>query len=220
MKQKLSLFIAALALAALACNSLINLPVSSVKTIPTETLSIDEPVPAGATVTDATLVMAASNATLALAGGSSGLVEGEIIYNVAEWKPILTANDGILRIIQQPQGDEIHTITGEAANEWNLKLGNGIVNVRVECPAGDFTLDFADTLPDGVTITVVMGAGNLRLVVPDGIAAAIKVTRGPSNITTEGEWTKNGSSYTNDGSGSAWAISVDMGVGNLTLASQ
>jgi hypothetical protein len=220
MKQKLSLFIAALALAALACNSLINLPVSSVKTIPTETFSIDEPVPAGATVTDATLVMAASNATLALAGGSSGLVEGEIIYNVAEWKPTLTATDGVLHIEQNPQDDKIVSVGEGTLNQWNLKLGNGIVNVRVECPAGDFTLDFADTLPDGVTITVVMGAGNLRLVVPDGIAAAIKVTRGPSNVSTEGGWTKDGSSYTNGGSGSAWAIDVDMGVGNLTLASR
>ena len=220
MKQKLSLFIAALALAALACNSLINLPVSSVKTIPTETFSIDESVPADATVTDATLVMAPSSATLALAGGTNGLVEGEIIYNVAEWKPILTANDGVLRIEQNPQDDKIVSVGEGTLNQWNLKLGDGIVNVRVECPAGDFTLDFADTLPDGVTITVVMGAGNLRLVVPDGIAAAIKVTRGPSNVSTEGGWTKDGSSYTNGGSGSAWAIDVDMGVGNLTLASQ
>ena len=220
MKRNLTIALTTLVLATLACNALVNTPFSNVKTGPTETFSIDEPVTASATITDVRLAMTASSATLALAGGANGLVEGEIIYNVAEWKPTLTASDGVLRILQEPQGDEIHTITGEAINEWNLKLGNGIVNVRVECPAGDFTLDFADTLPDGVTITVVMGAGNLRVVVPDGIAAAIKVTRGPSNVSTEGGWTKNGSSYTNDGSGSAWAINVDMGVGNLTLASQ
>lgn len=220
MKQKLSLFVATLALAALACNSLINLPVSSVKTIPTETFSIDEPVPAGAMVTDTTLVMAPSSATLALAGGANGLVEGEIIYNVAEWKPTLSARDGTLRILQEPPGDEIHTITGEAVNEWNLKLGNGIVNVRVECPAGKFTLDFVDTLPDGAKIIIDMGAGDLRLIIPAEVAASVEVQRGPSNVTTEGAWTVNGSAYTISGSGPTWIIKVEMGVGNLTLASQ
>jgi hypothetical protein len=219
MKRNLTIALTTLVLATLACNSLVNTPFSNVKTGPTETFPIDEPVPAGATITDLSLVMAPSSATLALAGGANGLVEGEIIYNVAKWKPTLNASDGTLSILQEPPGDEIHTITGEAVNEWNLKLGSGIVNVRVECQAGDFTLDFADTLPDGVTIMVVMGAGNLRLVVPDGIAAAIKVTRGPSNVSTEGGWTKDGSSYTNGGSGPAWTIDVDMGVGNLTLVS-
>jgi hypothetical protein len=220
MKQKLSLFIATLALAALACNSLINLPVSSVKTIPTETFSIDESVPADATVTDATLVMAPSSATLALAGGANGLVEGEIIYNVAEWKPTLTASDGILRITQEPQDDKLYSVSGEAVNEWNLKLGNGIVNVRVECPAGKFTLDFADTLPDGANIIIDMGAGDLRLVVPAEVAASVEVQRGPSNVTTEGAWTVNGSAYTISGSGPTWIIKLEMGVGNLTLVSQ
>jgi hypothetical protein len=40
-----------------------------------------------------------------------------------------------------------------------------------------------------------------------------------ANNTTEGGWTKDGSTYTNGGSGSAWTIDIDMGVGNLTLVS-
>jgi hypothetical protein len=220
MKRNLKIALTTLVLATLACNTLVNTPFSKVKTGPTETFSIDEPISASAIITDASLVMAPSSATLALAGGGKSLVEGEIVYNVAEWKPTLTATDGVLRILQEPQGDKLYSVSGEAVNEWNLKLDNGVVNVRVDCPAGNFTLDFADTLPDGATITVVMGAGNLRLVIPDGIAAAIKVTRGPSNVSTEGGWMKDGSTYTNGGSGSAWTIDVDMGVGNLTLASQ
>jgi hypothetical protein len=220
MKRNLRIALTTLVLATLACNTLVNTPFSNVKTGPSETFSIDEPISASAIITDASLVMAPSSATLTLAGGGKRLVEGVIIYNVAEWKPTLNASDGTLRILQEPQGDKLYSVSGEAVNEWDLKLDNGIVNVRVDCPAGDFTLDFADTLPDGVTITIAMGAGNLRLIVPDGIAAAIKVTRGPSNISTEGGWTKDGNNYTNDGSGSAWTIDVDMGVGNLTLASQ
>jgi uncharacterized protein DUF2154 len=219
MKRNLTIALTVLVLASLACNSLVKTPFSNVKTGPTETFSIDEPVPASAIITDASLVMAPSSATLALAGGAKSLVEGEIVYNVAEWKPTLTASDGVLRIVQELQDDKLHSVSVAAVDAWDLKLDNGVVNVRVDCPAGDFTLDFADTLPDGVTITIAMGAGNLRLVVPDKVAADIKVTRGPSNVSTEGGWTKDGSSYTNGGSGSGWTINIDMGVGNLTLVS-
>jgi hypothetical protein len=220
MKRNLKIALTTLLLATLACNSLVKTPFTNVTTGPTETFSINEPISASVIITDASLVMAPSSATLALAGGGRSLVAGEIVYNVAEWKPTLTATDGVLSILQEPQSDKLYSVSGEAVNEWNLKLDNGVMNVRVECPAGDFTLDLAETLPDGVTITVVMGAGNLRLVVPSGMAAVIKVTRGLSNVSTEGEWTKDGSTYTNGGSGSAWTIDVDMGVGNLTLASQ
>jgi hypothetical protein len=44
--------------------------------------------------------MAPSSAALILAGGAQGMVEGEIRYNVAEWKPSLSADDGTLRIFQ------------------------------------------------------------------------------------------------------------------------
>jgi hypothetical protein len=219
MKRNLSIALTTLVLASLACNMLVNTPFSNIKTGPTETFQIDEPLRTG-TTTSVRLSMAPSSAALILAGGAQGMVEGEIRYNVAEWKPSLSADDGTLRIFQNLPDDEVHTISGEAVNEWDLKLGDGFVNVTVECPAGDFTLDFVDTLPDGVTINIDMGAGNLRLIVPDGIAANVDVTRGPSEVTTQGDWTQNGSNYINDGSGSAWTIHVTMGVGNLTLVSQ
>jgi hypothetical protein len=58
------------------------------------------------------------------------------------------------------------------------------------------------------------------VIVPDGIAASIDVTRGPSDVTIEGAWTQDGSNYIHDGSGSGWTIHVSMGVGGLTLASK
>jgi hypothetical protein len=219
MKRNLLIALTMLVLASLACNMLVNTPFSNFKTGPTETFSIDEPLSTDST-TNARLSMAPSSAVLALAGGAQSMVEGEIRYNVAEWKPTLSASDGMLRISQDLPDDEVHTVSREAVNEWDLKLGDGFVNVTVECPAGDFTLDFADTLPDGVTINIEMGAGNLRVIVPDGITASIDVTRGPSDVTTEGAWTQNGSSYLHDGLGSAWTIHVTMGVGKLTLTSQ
>jgi hypothetical protein len=209
-----------LVLASLACNMLVNTPFSNLKTGPTETFSIDEPFTAGTTTTNVSLSMAPSSAALLLAGGAQSMVEGEIRYNVAEWKPTLSASDGMFQISQDLPDDEVHSVSGKAINDWDLKLGDALMNVTIECPAGDFTLDFADTLSDGLTIDIQMGAGNLRVSVPDGIDVSIDVIRGPSDVTTEGAWTQNGSNYTHDGSGSAWTIHVTMGVGKLTLASQ
>jgi hypothetical protein len=220
LKRNLSIALVTLLLAALACNFTDNIPFSNVETGPTESFTINELATSGASTTNVRLGMAASSATLVLAGGASVLAEGEIRYNVADWEPTLSTSNGTLSIVQEVPDEEVHSISGNAVNEWDLKLGSGLLDVLVECPAGDFTLNFASTLPDGVAITVDMGAGNLRLVVPEGIAANVQVSRGPSTVTTEGAWTKNGSSYLNGGSGSAWAIDIDMGVGNLTLASQ
>jgi len=71
--------------------------------------------------------------------------------------------------------------------------------VQVACPAGNFTLTFADSLPNDVHITVVAGAGNLRLVVPAGVAASVAFTDGQKRIITEGSWAANG--YTTSDSG-------------------
>ena len=92
-------------------------------------------------------------------------------------------------------------------------------NLQIACPAGNFTIAFADTLPDDVTINIEMGAGNLRLAVPAGVAANVEIHRGPSSVATEGAWTASGNSYATSGAGSSWTINVKMGVGNLILAS-
>jgi hypothetical protein len=52
-------------------------------------------------------MMAPSSATLMLAGGASGLVEGEIRYNITEWEPTLNTSDGTLRIVQDVSGSQI-----------------------------------------------------------------------------------------------------------------
>jgi hypothetical protein len=93
------------------------------------------------------------------------------------------------------------------------------MRVQVVYPAGDLTLDFADTLPDGVSISVTVGAANLRLIIPAGVAADVQVRRGPSGLTTEGAWTADGDRYTTTGPGPKWAIDIEMGVGHLTLTS-
>jgi hypothetical protein len=217
MKGVLFIVVVLLGSALSACNSLVNVPFSGLKTGPIATFAVDEPRAPGTALTDVTLRMAPGTASLALAGGADGLVNGEIQYNVAEWKPTLAVSDGKLRIEQHMADRMISSSPAGAINQWDLQLGDQLKQVHVACPAGNFTLNFADTLPDGTSMTVELGAGNLRLAVPAGVATRVAVRRGPSSVATEGAWTKSGTIYATSGAGPAWIIQVDMGVGNLTL---
>ena len=217
MKRILSIVVVLLALATSACNSLLNVPFSSPKTGPTEIFAINAPRSTGAT--SAALTLAPGTATLAVAGGARGLAEGAVTSNVPDWKPILTTSATALRIAQRSPDGAIVSAPNDAINQWDLKFGDQVQNLQIACPAGNFTLAFADSLPDDMTITVEIGAGNLRLTVPAGVAARVAVNRGPSSVATEGAWTASGNAYATSGPGSSWTINVTMGVGNLTLAS-
>jgi hypothetical protein len=162
--------------------------------------------------------MAAGTASLALAGGASGLVKGQIEYNVAEWLPALSTEDGILRIEQGLADGNVASVPEEAVNRWVVTLGDSLTGVRIECPAGVYMLNLSDSLPDGAQIAIDAGAVTLRLAVPAGTAASVTVHRGPSGVETKGEWELSGNTYTTGDSGPAWIIRLEMGVGNLTLA--
>src|SRR5215212_2271031 len=106
MRPMLFIVVALLGSALSACNSMVNVPFSSLQTGPITTFAIDQPRAPGTALTDVTLTIAPGTATLGLAGGADGLVNGEIQYNVAEWKPTLATNDGKLRI-EQPMADHM-----------------------------------------------------------------------------------------------------------------
>jgi hypothetical protein len=127
MKRAVLLTIIILALPAMACS--VSLPTPpTVKTGPTETLAVNEPLPTDVTADKplkVTLRLGAGE--LKLAGGADGLVDGDIQYNVPEWKPIVTNQDGRLTIEQgQPQDKTPAWFPGknsEIVNTWDLKLG-------------------------------------------------------------------------------------------------
>lgn len=219
MKRSLSiLFMIFITLATSGCNLLIKLPFGGPKLITTETFLVAEAAPAGASITAAILTLAPSNGNLNLAGEAKGLGEGTIQYNIADWKPTLAVEGATLRIEQIMPDGSVSSNPKDSLNQWDLKLGNSLSNISVSCPAGNYTLNFADTLPDGASISVNAGVGNVRLVFPAGVSVNVEVHRGPANITTEGTWTNSGKIYTSGNSGPVWTVKVDIGVGNLTLA--
>lgn len=220
MKRYLPIFLIVFAIATQGCNLLFKLPVGGPELVPTETFTIDEAVPVDPVVTDGLLSIAPSNGSLVLSGNGDSLASGEIQYNVAEWKPVVTIKGGTLRIEQKLPENNISSTPEGAINEWNLELGSTLKNIAISGPAGNYTLTFADSLPDGVNINVYAGVGNMRLVFPEGVVAHVEVHRGPANIETQGEWTKNGKVYTSGTSGKIWNVKVDFGVGSLTLTSE
>lgn len=220
MKRNLSLIITMLALAALACNSLIKLPISGLNAIPTETFYIAEPLPVGEAITNVTLGLAASSARLTVGGGASGLIEGLIQYNVTEWKPTLTRSEGGLYIEQNIPHGTIGGTPDGSLNDWEIKLSDEFKEVHINCSAGNYTLVFMDNLAGYRQFNIEMGTGNLRLLFPAGVSVSVDVNSGPVSIATEGTWTENDNTYTTGNSNPTWVINLQIGVGKLTLASR
>ncbi len=159
MKSKAILVaVAALAAASLACSVDMGLP--RLRTGPTETVTVNEPLPTGEDEVNLTINMAAGK--LSLSGGGEGVLEGEIRYNVAEWEPEIENTGDQVTVTQ---GDDNDTIGGipdnDVINDWNLKLGDIPYRLTVNAGAYDGSLDL-----DGVplrSLTVHDGASNAEV---------------------------------------------------------
>ena len=142
MKRSLLAVLAALAAASLACNMNFNFSLPQVKTGPTETLAINEPAPPAGTVMDVTLEMGAGK--LDVQGGAAGLAEGQVQYNVAEWKPTVIRNDKSLTITQGQDNNGANIgLPGKGSqivNDWALKLGSTPMSLTVNAGAYQGTL--------------------------------------------------------------------------------
>ncbi len=86
--------------------------------------------------------------------------------------------------------------------------------------AGDYTLDFSGALQQDATVKITSGVSNVRIVIPAGMTAQVDVEGAISNVSTEGTWTVNDKHYEVTGSGPTLTITVQIGVGNLTLVSE
>jgi len=220
MKRSILILAVILALTTSGCNLLFKVPIGGPELIPTETFSIDEAYAKGDVISDAEITVAPSNASLSLAGDANALVNGDIQYNVADWKPSMVIDGNILSISQTIPDNNIASVPKGALNEWDLNLNPMLKNITVSLSSGNYTLTFADTLPNEIVINVHDGVGNLRLEFPSDVTVNVEVQRGPANIDTEGDWSNSGRTYTSGNADSVWSVKVDIGVGNLTLVSQ
>jgi hypothetical protein len=105
-----------------------------------------------------------------------------------------------------------------ASNVSLTGLANAnFASLEFDCGAGNYTLDFTGTLKRDGSVHIRTGVSNMTLVIPSGVPAQITVEGGLSNVTHDSGWARNGSAYTQNGSGPQLILVIEIGAGNLTI---
>ena len=105
-----------------------------------------------------------------------------------------------------------------ASNVSLTGLGNAnFSSLEFNSGAGNYTLDFSGTLKRDGNVNIKTGVSSMTLVIPVGVPAQITIEGGLSNVTSDSSWVRNGSVYTQEGSGPQLVIVAEIGAGNLTL---
>ena len=139
--QPAFLFLAIFVLASLACSLGVS-QVSRIQTGSTQTFTLHEPRSNTEAVQDVNLTMAFGEFNLA--GGAESLLEGEIRYNVEDWKPSVIKEDDSLTITQGEVDDPVSGLPGEdIVNDWTVRLGDIPMNLSLQAGAYDGALDLS-----------------------------------------------------------------------------
>lgn len=83
--------------------------------------------------------------------------------------------------------------------------------------AGSYELDFSGEFQQDASVDIEAGVSSIKIIIPVGTQAEIKVNGEMKNINTVGTWTVNGSRYSTDGSGPVLSININMNLGSLDL---
>lgn len=192
----------ALVFSSLACSFSVNIP--EAKTGAIQTFTVNEVAPEGAQTAKVSIEMGAGK--LDIQGNSQILVEGEIQYNVAEWKPEVI-RDGRSLIIRQRQRDNLRIPTRDVVNHWQLKLGSTPLELDIAAGAYQGTLNLS-----GVALT--------RLNIQDGASQAEVRFEQPNPVRMESLRYQTGASeITLYGLGNASPafLNFEGGTGSYTL---
>ena len=142
MKQAtIIIVIAALALAGLSCGLTVDIPVDRITTGPTRTDEINIPAP-DADEIDLILSFGAGDFKLD-SGAADALVSGTARYNVDDFKPEITVEGNQVRLESgELKIEGIPRINDDVENEWDLELGDQVINLEINSGAykGDFDL--------------------------------------------------------------------------------
>lgn len=105
-----------------------------------------------------------------------------------------------------------------ASNVTLTHLANAnFVSMIFDSGAGNYTLDFGGKLQRDASVTLRSGMSNLTLVIPEGVAATVKINEGLSNVQFPSGWSQRGDLYTQAGAGPALTIVIEMGAGNVQI---
>lgn len=82
---------------------------------------------------------------------------------------------------------------------------------------GSYTLDFSGEMQKDIDVKIDFGLGDVKVIIPKGVPANVKVNGGLNNIELKGTWNVSGNEYNLSGSGPKLNIDVNMGIGTLQL---
>jgi hypothetical protein len=180
--------IAALAVVTMACTISINLPVAQVKTGPLETEEIRIPLPEGAsTSTNIQLTFGAGELELA-PGASDSLLEGQITYNVADFKPEILTSGNRVRIEQgglNIQG--VPSFRDNLRNEWDFRLAETPMSIRIEAGAYKGRFELGGLALEDLEISDGASEVQLTFSEPNLVEmSSLRYTTGASSVTLQG----------------------------------
>ena len=170
-------------------------------------------------------------------------MEADFSYNVSEWKPKVSydvsGDEG--KLVVRQGGAEGSNLTGEARNEWEIRLNDELpTDLVVQLGAGESNLDLDSLTPIGLKLqmgagkttvdltgdyarsfdaSIQGGVGEATVVLPSGVGVKAKAQGGLGKINAEG-LKRVGDAYVNDAYGeSDFTLSVDIqgGVGEINL---
>ena len=188
---------------------------------PEQTFMVDVPRPETGNAMNVTLDMAVPQGGLALAGGAEGLIQGAITYNAAEYEPQMTNGDGTLLIRQAEPGPKsvVISVQNNLINQWDLHFGDAPMNFEIRLENGEYTIEFAKSLPADFKVTMNAGVGKVNLIFDPSFATQVIIGEHTDllEITTRGDWTQNGDVYQTGSGSPALTITVNMRGGELNL---
>ena len=186
-----------------------------------QTFAIDVPSPEPSNVTNVALEMAVPQGTLALAGEAEGLLEGAITYNAEEYKPQMTNGDGSLLIRQTEPGPKsvVVSVQNNLINQWNLRLGDAPMNLEIKFVNGEYSIEFAKSMPIDFNVTLNAGVGKVNLIIDPTLATQVLIGAHTDllQIKTHGDWAQTGEVYQTGAGPAALTITVNMRGGELNL---
>jgi hypothetical protein len=186
------------------------------------TFLVDVPSPEVNIPTEITLQLAAGAGTLALDGGATSLLQGDITYNAAEYEPQMTNGDGAVLVSQKGPRGLFLKGNPDLINNWDLKLGGEPMSLTISLDTGNYIVEFADSLPADLSVELKADVGNVDLVFAPGVSTQVILGEGGNpKVKTQGDWTKSGNAYTLGAGNPEITITVvEMTIGNLTLNSK
>jgi hypothetical protein len=208
------LVLAVLALLVSACKP-------RIATGPEQTFTVDVPRSEIGNANNVTFEMAVPQGALALAGEAEGIVQGTITYNAEEYVPQMTNVDGALLISQTEPGPKsvLITLQKNLINQWDFHLGEEPMNFEIRLENGEYTVTFAQSLPEDLNITVNASVGKVNLIFDPGLATQVQIGEHTNllEVTPRGDWTQTGDVYETGTDPATLTVTVNMRGGELNL---